>query len=215
MHEPEKVLLTSLRLGYKYPRHYYLYWKFLLFLQNKRQISKISTYLSTVCFILLVLLKSTYASFETNSSGNALSKVAFYILNTKTETENLKISNIKPDGKDNNYLITVSNFNDTKVSDVDLEYSLEIRTTTNIPVTYKLYLNDSSDNIMSTKELVKDTDNTYFYKYNSILQNFTHQAKKTDTYKLVINFPSDYNDEVYQSMIDDVEITVNARQKND
>mgnify|MGYP004566330617 CR=1 FL=1 len=41
MHEPEKVLLTSLRLGYKYPRHYYLYWKFLLFLQNKRQISKI------------------------------------------------------------------------------------------------------------------------------------------------------------------------------
>ena len=166
-------------------------------------------------FILLVILKSTYASFETNSSGNALSKVAFYILNTKTETENLKISNIKPDGKDNNYLITVSNFNDTKVSDVDLEYSLEIRTTTNIPVTYKLYLNDSSDNIMSTKELVNDTDNTYFYKYKSILQKFTHQVKRTDTYKLVINFPSNYNDEVYQSMIDNVEISVNARQKNE
>ena len=82
-------------------------------------------------------------------------------------------------------------------------------------VTYKLYLNDSSDNIMSTKELVKDTDNTYFYKYKSILQKFTHQAKRTDTYKLVINFPSNYNDEVYQSMIDDVEISVNARQKNE
>ena len=184
---------------------------------NKKKFLSINRITITllIIFILLVILKSTYASFETNSSGNALSKVAFYILNTKTETENLKISNIKPDGKDNNYLITVSNFNDTKISDVDLEYSLEIRTTTNIPVTYKLYLNDSSDNIMSTKELVKDTDNTYFYKYKSILQSFTHQVKKTDTYKLVINFPSNYNDEVYQSMIDDVEISVNARQKNE
>lgn len=184
---------------------------------NKKKFLSINRITITllIIFILLVILKSTYASFETNSSGNALSKVAFYILNTKTETENLKISNIKPDGKDNNYLITVSNFNDTKVSDVDLEYSLEIRTTTNIPVTYKLYLNDSSDNIMSTKELVKDTDNTYFYKYKSILQSFTHQVKRTDTYKLVINFPSNYNDEVYQSMIDDVEISVNARQKNE
>lgn len=184
---------------------------------NKKKFLSINRITITllIIFILLVLLKSTYASFETNSSGNALSKIAFYILNTKTETENLKISNIKPDGKDNNYLITVSNFNDTKVSDVDLEYSLEIRTTTNIPVTYKLYLNDSSDNIMSTKELVKDTDNTYFYKYKSILQSFTHQVKRTDTYKLVINFPSNYNDEVYQSMIDDVEISVNARQKNE
>lgn len=184
---------------------------------NKKKFLSINRITITllIIFILLVILKSTYASFETNSSGNALSKIAFYILNTKTETENLKISNIKPDGKDNNYLITVSNFNDTKVSDVDLEYSLEIRTTTNIPVTYKLYLNDSSDNIMSTKELVKDTDNTYFYKYKSILQSFTHQVKRTDTYKLVINFPSNYNDEVYQSMIDDVEISVNARQKNE
>ena len=184
---------------------------------NKKKFLSINriTITLVIIFILLVLLKSTYASFETNSNGEALSKVAFYILNTKTETENLKISNIKPDGKDNNYLITVSNFNDTKVSDVDLEYSLEIRTTTNIPVTYKLYLNDSTDNIMSTKELVKDTDNTYFYKYKSILQSFTHQVKRTDTYKLVINFPSNYNDEVYQSMIDDVEISVNARQKNE
>ena len=68
---------------------------------------------------------------------------------------------------------------------------------------------------MSTKELVNDTDNTYFYKYKSILQKFTHQVKRTDTYKLVVNFPSNYNDEVYQSMIDNVEISVNARQKNE
>lgn len=41
MHESEKVFLTSLCLGYKYPDITILYWKFLLFLQNKRQIVKI------------------------------------------------------------------------------------------------------------------------------------------------------------------------------
>ena len=35
MHESEKVFIASLCLGYKYPRHYYLYWKFYYFYKIK------------------------------------------------------------------------------------------------------------------------------------------------------------------------------------
>ena len=51
--------------------------------------------------------------------------------------------------------------------------------------------------------------------------NMEHQDKKIDYIlykpdKMETNIlASNYNDEVYQSMIDDVEISVNARQKNE
>lgn len=166
-----------------------------------------------ICFLLLLLLvRKSLGAFESASSGTAISEIAFYVIDAGTETKELKLGTIAPDGEEKYYIINVSNFKDNKTSEVNMEYSLSIRITTNIPVSYKLYLNDSTENIIGTRELIRDKDNTYFYKYNSISSSFEKNVNKTDKYKLVITFDEEYSDEIYQNLIDSVEITVSAKQ---
>lgn len=162
--------------------------------------------------VLLLIIRGTMASFETNGSGKARADIAFYVLDVSRQTESLKISDIKPNDSDNVYTIDVSNYLNNKITDVDMEYSLSIRTTTNIPVTYSLYLNDDTTNIMSNRTLEKDSNGTYFYKYDSISKTFSHGVSRRDSYKLVINFSSKYKNYDYQGLIDSIEISVNAKQ---
>ncbi len=162
--------------------------------------------------LLLLLLRHSFASFESSGEGSAKASVAFFAISAGTQSKSLKLSDVKPDGNDNFYYIDVSNFKDNKVSEVDLDYSLSIRTTTNIPVNYSLFLNDSTENIIGNKEVITDKDGMYFFKFSIPASSFSKGVKKTDTYKLVINFPSEYNDDMYQSMIDNVEISLNAKQ---
>lgn len=170
------------------------------------------TIIVLILLVLLVLIKFTLASFETSGEGEAVSSVAFYVVDVGSQTQNLILSDVKPDDTDNYYSISVSNFASNKVSEVSLEYSLSIKTTTNIPITYSLYKNDDSTNILGDREVITDNDKMYFFKYNSISSSFDKGVKKTDNYKLVINFPSDYNSEDYQDLIDNITISVDAKQ---
>ena len=99
-----------------------------------------------------------------------------------------------------------------KVSEVDLDYTVQIRTTTNIPVSYELYANDDTTNIIGTKQIVQDSNGMYFFNYSPQVGSFTHSVQKTESFTLVINFPSIYNDAAYQDLIETVEVTVDANQ---
>ena len=178
----------------------------------KLKLSLRISFLIICSLILLIVLSKSLGAFESEGEGTAISEIAFYMIDADTETKELKLGKISPDGKEHYYIINVSNYNDSKVSEVDMEYSLSLRTTTNIPVSYKLYLNDNTENIIGTKELVTDNDNMYFYKYNSISSEFNKNVKKNDKYKLVVYFDKEYSDEKYQNLIDSVEITVCAKQ---
>lgn len=163
--------------------------------------------------MLLLVIGKSFSAFENEGQGTAISEIAFYMINAGTETQELKLGKVSPDSKEKYYIINVSNYNEAKISEVDMTYNLSIKTTTNIPVSYKLYLNDNTENIIGTKQLITDKDNMYFYKYNSISSEFNKNIKKTDKYKLAISFDEKYSAETYQSLIDSVEITVTAKQK--
>lgn len=162
--------------------------------------------------LLLMVIRLTYSRFVTNGTGDASGDIAFYVINPGEYTNNLKMFNVKPDDKDYTYEINVSNYDDNGVSEVDLEYTLQLITTTNIPVSYKIYLNGETINDFDSKELITDDDGMYFYKFSSNSQTFEKNVKKSNTYSLVVNFPSSYNDELYQDLLDNVEVVVNARQ---
>lgn len=164
-------------------------------------------------FILLSITRVAMARFESNGDGVAVGEIAFYIINPTTEIQSLKMFDVKPDGNDYIFNIDVSNFSEEgSVSEVDLEYQLELITTTNIPVEYKIYLNNSETNDFNNKEIFQDEDGMYFFRFQTPAQNFQQTVEKTDHYQLVVTFPSSYNEEAYQDLIDSVEVVINAQQ---
>lgn len=163
-------------------------------------------------FILLSCTRFAFSKFYTNGKGEAISEIAFYTINPGTQTQTLKMFDIKPDGKDYVYDINVSNFQDNNVSEVDMEYHLSLRTTTNIPIEYKIYLNGSTMNEFNQKEVIQDEDGMYFFRFQAPVGNFQKNVEKTDHYQLVVNFPSIYNEETYQDLIESVEVTIDAKQ---
>lgn len=164
--------------------------------------------------ILLIMLitKVAFSRFFTDSSGVAVGDVAFYIIKPDTQTQTLNMFDIKPDDQDYVYNIDVSNYENDQVSEVDLEYNLSLKTTTNIPVEYKIYLNNQDTNEFNQQEVIQDEDGMYFNQFLTPSQKFNKNQKQTNHYKLIVNFPSKYNEEGYQDLIDSVEITIAAKQ---
>ena len=176
-----------------------------------RQLNRLTISIVAILLILL-LIRVVYSAYQTDGEGKAISEIAFYVVNSSVQTQNLQMFDLEPSDEDYTYDISVSNFENNKTSDVDMQYNLEITTTTNIPVTYKLYLNGGPEDIIGTKEIISDNNGTYFFKFTPSSQTFTHGVQKTDNYQLVVNFPSQYNSEEYQDLIENVEIKVDAKQ---
>ena len=165
-----------------------------------------------IIFLLLSVIKIAFSRFFTEGDGEAMNDIAFYIIDPGTQSQTLNLFDVKPDGKDYIYHLDISNYKDNQVSEVDLEYQLELTTTTNIPVEYKIYLNDSVINEFHNKEILQYEDGVYFFKFRTPNQQFQKNIKKTNHYQLVVNFPSSYNEEAYQDLIDSVEIVITATQ---
>lgn len=181
---------------------------------NKKKFKVFNRFTILVFCILvfLFIIKTSYSFFHSDASGVVANKIAFYVVDSKPQSQTIKIGEVKPDGQDYSYDIEVSNFKNDKVSEVDLDYTVQIITSTNIPVDFKLYSNDGDTNIIGNKEIVEDDSGMYFFKYSPQVGSFTHGIKKTDKFTLVINFPDLYNDALYQDLIESVEVTVDAKQ---
>lgn len=167
-----------------------------------------------VCFILISFMgiRFAYSIFHTDSNGSISNKIAFYVLDAERQTQSIKIGDLSPDGQDFSYDIEVANYLNGKVSEVDLDYTLNIVTTTNIPVSYKLYKNNGNTDVIGNKEIIQDSNMMYFFKYSPQVGSFVHGVTKRDVYTLVVNFPQMYNKEKYQDLIETIEITVDASQ---
>ena len=171
------------------------------------------TILVVLIFVALFCLKTVFSIFHSDASGVVANHIAFYVVEAVPQTQSIKIGEVAPDGQSYRYSVDVSNFKNGKTSEVDLEYTLEIITTTNIQVTYELYAGtDTTNNIIGTKEVITDTNGMYFFKFTPQVGTFTHDVQKTDRFTFVITFPSTYNDAAYQDLIETIQITVDANQ---
>ncbi len=172
----------------------------------------------TVFLVMATLLtpttKSKYSS-ETNSSAET--QIAFYLLHEDYLTSNVLLDEIAPRNEPYTYNFRISNTNGTKRTETDLQYDLSIRTTTNLPLTYELYMNESytdnnAENIITDEDVVQDDDGTYFNVLSTDRKYFYHTYNETNQYQLVVYFPSTNIDELYQDIVESIEITVDSKQ---
>ena len=165
------------------------------------------------------LLKQAYSSYQSNVKLNSNIDKAIYLLDTNTMNFNLDSDGIIPSDSPYVYKFSVSNFNDSDHSDVDLIYDIVLTTTTNLPITYELYRNENYDdeaatNILTVSKISKDIDGAWYNVFTpSSSFSFNYDKYSTDIYSLVIKFPKNYSlDLTYVNVIDNIEIAINSKQ---
>ena len=170
-------------------------------------------------FLAFYILTRTLASYESNARLNAGIDQALYVFGTDEIDFNLDPEQIIPSDDPYVYKFSIQNYNDTKDTDVDIEYTVDLRTTTNLPITIKLYRNENHDapganNLLGDPTIKQDEDNAYYRTYNTLgTYDMPYTAQTKDIYTIVINYPKSYSDyEVYADYIEDIEITIKSKQ---
>lgn len=188
-------------------------------MRNRKIAKKITQILILLLSLLLLakIISITLSKYQSSASGNPNIQVAFYVINKDYSTMTLNLDSIFPSDEPYVYTFSISNTNGEKMCETDMEYDLQIRATTNLPITYELYMNQNyndseATSIIKTNEFVQDEDQTYFRVITTETQNFTYTQEQTNVYQLVINFPAKYNTIDYQDVIEGIEISVNSRQ---
>lgn len=170
-------------------------------------------------FLVFKLFQVAYASYESSAKINANIQKALYILEEGDLDFNIDLEQIIPSDTPYVYKFSVSNFNQKTTSDIDIEYTLRIRTTTNLPLIYKLYRNENHDdstatNLIQNISTKQDVDHAW-YNVAKVEKTYTflYTEKKTDIYTLVINFPKEYkNNEEYADTIENIIVELNSKQ---
>ena len=169
-------------------------------------------------FLLVVfiinIMEITYSKYSSSANGDAAANIAFFIVDVGTYENTISLNNLEPSNNDYIYKFTVNNFKNNKRTNVKLDYNLEFVTTTNLPLTYKIY-KEGTNNIITSNEIIQDGD-MYFNKLNTNeAGSFSYAENQTEEYTLVVNFPITYNDkpDEYQGLIDSFMIKINATQR--
>lgn len=159
----------------------------------------------------------TFAFYNSNASLSLDIQTAIYVVEPGEMSFNIDLEKIIPSDEPYIYTFSVSNFDEEKRTDVDLEYDLEVITTTNLPLNYKLYYNAydlSTNDIITTRDIRQDEDGSY-YNYFKVDQkySFTYKENQTHIYYLIIEFPTTYKDIIeYSDAIDNIQVKINTQQ---
>lgn len=187
-------------------------------MHSKKTRLYIKLILIILCLIVVIQIFSlTISRFQSDSESDADIDIAFYLLKEDYQSMTLNLGRIVPRDEPYVYKFEITNEENGQIAETDLEYSLEIRTTTNLPLIYRLYKNEdytevNSTNIITSDTNEKDEDGTYFKTLKTNKETFKHSEPVSNIYTLLVYFPSEYNTEEYQDIIDAVEINVDAKQ---
>ena len=195
------------------------------FIKNIRYFQEKKRFLLFVLILFFCLLASiflfriAYARYELQKRLVADIDKALYIFRDEDIRFNLEPRGIIPSSSPYVYNFSISNYNDDHDSDVDLSYHIALRTTTNLPLTYKLYRNEdyrspTATNILEEAVEEQDEDDSWYYFFDVDDEFEMYYANQTtDVYTLVINFDSSYAvDTTYANAIENIEVILNSRQ---
>lgn len=165
----------------------------------------------SLSIIGLFCFSSSFGIYSSSKESTAKIDLAYSLVEVDDQEKNLSLSNILPDNKERYLIISVSNFTEDKIIDINMKYNIKIKTTTNLPIKYNLY--DENDNLLSTNnELLRDEYGTIFYSITTDSINITYDKKITNIYKIGYTLDDEYATEEYQDIIELLSVSINAEQ---
>lgn len=172
-------------------------------------------------FVLLLVHRIVFNSFslyESNAVSEATIEVAYFLLDDTYDSQTIKLNEMLP-GDTQQCKFSISNYyvdeNTGKdvITQTDMEYEVTVRTTTNLPLKYKLSKStDGSNDVEIVTSETKDIHDTYFYTLLTESGEFKFTSGQTNTYTIDIEFPAEYDGIEYQNIIECLEITVVGHQ---
>lgn len=185
---------------------------------NKKTLKR-SLLFSLIVMLLIITIAAfdlTQARYETATEVRIEPDLAFFIVDVESQTGQIKLESMLPSTTPYLYTFNVSNFKDTKKANVDLKYSIEIITTTNMPLNYKVYKGTNMTNNKVSNDYFVTDDNGMYYRHLVIddISYFNFNQKQTDVYTLWVEYPIEYKayPKEYAGIIDLVDIKINAEQ---
>lgn len=189
------------------------------YFEEKKRFLLFSFFLLLFLYLAFKLFGVAYASYETNAKLNASIDRAIYLIDNEGMSFNIDPEQIIPSDDPYVYKFSISNFNATTRSDIDLLYELRVTTTTNLPLTFELYRNENYDdatavNLFSSPRVAQDEDGAWYNIYEpSGVYEMLYAEEVTDIYTLVINFPKVYSSNVvYADSIENIEVMIKSKQ---
>ena len=180
--------------------------------KKNRIILKLMVLLICLTIAITLIVNKTLSRYESKGISNGEIEVAFYLLNNSTQSMNINLFSMVPRIAPYEKIFTVANNDGDKRTETALEYEIQIITTTNLPLTYKLYINDGTTDIITKTVIEQDANETYFQTLSTAKKSFGYATNETNTYKLVINFPETYKTVEYQNIIESIEIKIDSKQ---
>lgn len=185
--------------------------------REKRQFTYMTIFLSLDLLLIFTLFRTSNARFTAEATSSTKLNVALYAL-SEDNSFDIPLGNIKPSSDPYLYEFSISNTDENgNVTETKLEYDLKIISTTNIPLEYKLYKNQSclstaGTNILNVHEPAKDDDGTYFLTMTTATETFGFEEEQTNTYCLLVTFPMRYNTSEYSDLIESVRLSIESEQ---
>ena len=190
--------------------------------EEKKRLLIVVLGLFLLIILAIKLFQIAYASYESEAKLNANINKALYILEEGGMDFNIDLNKIEPSDKPYVYKFSISNYKGNKHSQVDIEYKIDFKTTTNLPLTYKLYRNENYDDAGATDlfdeaKVTQDVDGAW---YNTLEGKekymFPYTEDKTDIYTLVVHFPKEYKTNTeYADSIENIEVAIKSNQVTD
>ncbi len=188
---------------------------------EKRRFLLFAFILILALFTAFYLLRIAYARYETNAKLKADVDKALYIFEDEKLEFNLKTEGIVPSSNPYVYKFSVSNFQDTKTSEIDIEYTVTVKTTTNLPILVQIFKLDANANpgpsLVSGAVVKQDEDNSFYRVYKvPTTYEMLFTDRVTDYFQLEITFPESYkNSMTYENAIENVDVILESKQMAD
>ena len=167
-----------------------------------------------LAIIAISLIRNSVAKYKSNAKSNADVDLAFYMFKEQDISQDLKLESILPREEPYEYTFSVSNNNGTDRTETAIHYVIEFKTTTNLPLNFKVYnTEDLSTDLVESTETKVDDDGTYFKYIKVAGGNLGFEQDETITYKLNVEFPKEYNLAQYEGIVEYVKITIKSTQR--
>lgn len=189
------------------------------FYEEKKRFLLFSLFMLLCLYLAFKLFGFAYASYQSSAKLNANIDRAIYLIDNTGFNFNIDFEQIVPSIDPYIYKFSVSNFNASLNSDIDIEYGIKVTTTTNLPLTFSLYRNENYDangavNLFSTYKSVQDIDGAWYNIYepeHKYVMEYSNQI--TDIYTLVIYFPKTFATNMdYANAIENIEVEIKSKQ---
>ena len=174
------------------------------------------SFLFVATLIAISTIDLTQSRYENETFIRIKPTLAFFVVDVTTQSGQIKLESMTPRTNPYLYTFNVSNFHNNKRANVDLTYTIEIITTTNMPLTFQIYRgNGVSQNEIDSDVTTTNDDGVYFrHLVINDTNTMLYTTNTTDVYTLSVTFPEMYkaNADDYAGIIDLVDIKINAEQ---